>query len=153
LSLAALAGAFLVLVSGILVAASGSIVRCLGWPLYGGGSALFDAHGSLVMGRGLLAAATGVLILTLVVQAARVRRSRHALFPAALVAAVLFLIEMVLGVLISSTGFPVGLLVAYVAATAGLWASLVVLAATAGLAAPAPAEEPVAAGQPASSAL
>lgn len=66
LSLAALVAVLAVLVSGVLVAESGSVVRCLGWPQYG-------VH----LSRDILAGVASLLVLGAVVGAWRQAPSRH----------------------------------------------------------------------------
>ena len=66
LTLWTLVAVFMVLVSGVLVAKSGSLVRCLGWPLYGGQLVPVDVHGWLRAARLLLATAAGMLLIAVI---------------------------------------------------------------------------------------
>ncbi len=134
LTLWTLVAVFIVLVSGVLVADSGSIVRCLGWPLYSGRLVPVDLHGWLQMGRHLIAGVASVLVVAVVVQAWRTQRRQAAILRAATVVGVLFLTETIVGALMLTGGFTVFLLVIYVATAAALWALLVVLVVLAGLA-------------------
>jgi heme A synthase len=133
LSLLAVAGVFLVLVSGVLVAIDGSLVRCLGWPLYGGGLEPAGAHRWPGLARLLLATGTGVLLVALVVQAWRLDPGRRAIRRAAAAMGLIFLAELATGALISALGPGMLLLVVQVALAAALWATLVGLAVAAAL--------------------
>lgn len=133
LALGTLVAVFIVLVSGVLVAENGSIVRCLGWPLYGGPSVPLDLRGWLWMARHLIAGAAGISIVVVIVQAWRTQRGQAAIVGAATVVGVLFIAELVVGVLLLARDFPIYLLVVYAATAAALWAMLVVLAVLSGL--------------------
>jgi cytochrome c oxidase assembly protein subunit 15 len=124
---------FLVLVSGVLVAEPGSLVRCLGWPLYTGPWQPAGARGAWALGRRLLALLTTGLLVAVVVQAWRTQRRHPALVRVATVLGALFLAETLVGALLAPTGDPAALLVLYVALAAALWALSVVLAVAAGL--------------------
>lgn len=130
LALGTLIIVFLVLVSGVLVSASGSSVRCLGWPLYGGQLVLVDLRSWLQMARRLLAGVASVSVIAVVVQAWRrpgsTRRS-------AMVMGTLFLAETLVGALMLMGGSSILLQVVYVAPAAAFWTSLVVLVVLAGL--------------------
>jgi heme A synthase len=122
---------FFVLASGVLVAKSGSVVRCLGWPLYNEPLTLNDWRGWLLLARRLVAAASVVLILVIVIQAWRQRQVR--VRRAASLVALLLLAEALLGIFVLTSGFATLLLVAYVAVAAALWAMLAALAVLAGM--------------------
>lgn len=136
-----LVAVFIVLVSGVLVAESGSMVRCLGWPLYSGWVVPTDLRGWLQMARRLIAGVASVLIVAVVVQSWRTQRTQAAILRAATVVGVLFLVETIVGTLMLMVGFTVSLLVMYVATAAALWAMLVVLVVLAGLASSASTEK------------
>jgi cytochrome c oxidase assembly protein subunit 15 len=138
LALWTLVAVFVVLVSGVLVAAGGSAVRCLGWPLFGRPLALDGARGWLQLARHLLAAGASILVIAVIVQA---WRRGGVLRRAATTVGLLFLGELVAGVLVIMPGYALPLQVLHVAAAAALWAALVVLTMLAGLAShrPAPA--------------
>jgi cytochrome c oxidase assembly protein subunit 15 len=133
LTLAVLVAVFIVLVSGTLVARSGSLVRCLGWPLYGGTLDPAELHGWLQAARLLFATGTGILLIAVVVQAWRLQPRRGAIRRAATMVGLLFLGEILTGTLISAFGHSILLLVIQVALAAALWAMLVILAVLAGL--------------------
>ncbi len=136
----ALLAVFVVLVSGIIVAESGSMVRCVGWPLYSGWLFPVDLRDWLRLARRLIAGAASLMIVALVVQAWRTQRERAPVLRAATAVGVVFLVEMLVGALMLTWGFAISLLVIYVAAAAALWALLVVLAVLSSLAYPAKRE-------------
>ncbi len=153
LSIGTLVMVFVVLVSGVLVADAGSITRCLGWSLYGGGWVPVDLHDGLQMARRLVAGLASILAVAVVVQAWRTQRTQAAILSAATVMGILFLVETTVGALMAMRGFSVTLLVIYVATAAAVWASLVVLVVLAGLVSPTPAEECPTVAQPTASAV
>jgi heme a synthase len=138
LALLAMGGVFLVLVSGVLVAGSGSPTRCLGWPLYNEAMVPGDW---IKPARSLVAGLTSLLIVAVVVQAWRTQHQSPAVLRAASILGLIFLVETVVGVLLSATGEMVALRVIYVAAAAAVWAMLVVVVVLAGLTARFPAGE------------
>lgn len=125
-----LVAVFAVLVSGVLVAADGSPVRCLSWPLFGRPLALDGARGWFQLARQVLGAGASILVLGVVVQA---WRSRGAIQRTAIGLGVLFAIEIVAGALLLVYGPAISLQVIQVAAAAAFWALLVVLVVLAGL--------------------
>ena len=133
LALATLVAVFVVLVSGVLVAESGSMVRCLGWPLYDGRLAPVDLRGWLEVARRWIAGGVGVLVVALVVQAWRTQRERAGIQRGAWALAIAFLVEAAVGALLVTQGLTVFLLVTYVAAAAAVWALLIALTVSAGL--------------------
>jgi heme A synthase len=136
---------FAVLVTGVLVARSGSIVRCLGWPLYGSGSVLADAHDWWQMVRAIFAG--GVSLLALAVQAWHTRRAYPPIPAVATAMAALFFVETIVGAIMAVRGLAEGLLLVYVPIMAAVYALLVVLAVLAGLPSPAAAARPEGAPQ------
>jgi cytochrome c oxidase assembly protein subunit 15 len=129
-ALAALGATFLVLVSGVLVAGSGSLTRCLGWPLVRFMSN--DLPGWPQAARLLMAAVASVLIVALVASAWRPPRRRTAYRIVATAAGVLLLVEIGAGALMLATGFAIPPLALSVAAAAVLWSLLVVLVVLSG---------------------
>ncbi len=121
LALVTLIAVFVVLVSGVLVAESGSMVRCLGWPLFGGPVDLAGARGWLDGARRVAGGLAALLIVALVVRAWRPTRA------SATALGVAFGLEMALGAAIVATGGSMWLYVLYAAAAVALWAGLVVL--------------------------
>jgi cytochrome c oxidase assembly protein subunit 15 len=131
LTLWTLVAVFVVVVSGVLVATSGSVVRCLSWPQYGGPLELTTGRGWLDLARRLLAGATSILVMLVVVLGWRepgaVRRT-------AMATGLLFVAELVLGALLVVVGATNYLQVVYVALAAAFWTSLVVLVVLVGAA-------------------
>ncbi len=121
---------FIVFVSGVLVAESGSMVRCLGWPLY---NVDFGDLGWPQVARHLVAGVAGVLIVATVGQAWRTQRNHPATLYTATATGGVFLAEIGVGILLPASDFNVFLLMAYVVLAAFLWALLVALAMLAGL--------------------
>jgi heme A synthase len=129
-----LAAVFVVLVSAVLVADEGSLVRCLGWPLVSERWLRGDLRGWLQAVRWLFSLGAGLLVVALVVQAWRTQRRHPAIRRAATATGLVLLAETLLGALLPLAEFAIPLLVAYVALAAALWALLVVVAVQAGLA-------------------
>jgi cytochrome c oxidase assembly protein subunit 15 len=134
LALWAAGAVFFVLVTGVLVAGPGSVVRCLGWPLYGMNDAA-EVGGVLSAVRRAAGIVAGGLIVALVVEAWHRYRSGAAILGAATALGILAALEASVGLLIAVRGFSMALGVVYVAAAAGVWALLAVLVVLAGLAA------------------
>jgi heme a synthase len=145
LALGTLILVFLVLTSGVLVAASGSPLRCLGWPLYGGGWPVAEGRQWLQLARRVLAAVAGVSVIALVVEAWRRRAGPGAIVPTATAAGLFFLAEVVVGGLMVVHDPSLALQVIHAALAAALWASLVALVVLAALA-PSLRPEPPAVG-------
>jgi len=134
LTLWTLAAVFVVLVSGALVAGSGSTAGCIGWPLCSGRLIPTDVHGWIHMTHRLIVGATSILVVIVVAQAWRTQRTQTAILPAATVMGVLFFAQALVGALKTTQGFPVFLLALHVATAAAVWAALVVLVVVTGLA-------------------
>ena len=124
---------FFVLVSAVLVAESGSLVRCLGWPLYNEPLLLNDLRGWLLLARRVVAGAATLMIIAIVFQAWRTQRGGAGIVRAASLVGISFLVEATIGILMLTNGFTPFLLVIYVAAAAALWAMLIVLTVQVGL--------------------
>ena len=137
LSLAALAAAFLLLVSGTLVAASGAGSACTSWPLCG---LLLDAAGWINLAHRLVVAAAGVLAAALFVQAWRTQRTQTPVLVATTAAVTLFFAQALMGARLVQ-GFPPHLLALHEVTAAAVWAALVVQAAATGLARRSAADE------------
>jgi cytochrome c oxidase assembly protein subunit 15 len=132
LALWAAGAVFFVLVTGVLVAGPGSVVRCLGWPLYGVDDAV-EVGSVLSAVRRAAGMVAGALILGLVIEAWR-RSQGDAILRAATALAILAALEAAVGLLIAVRGFSMALGVITVAAAAGVWSLLVVVVVLAGLA-------------------
>jgi heme A synthase len=122
LSLAALGSVYAVYFSGVLVAGPGSLTRCVGWPLWQ--ILPDDRPGWPQVARLALAALAALLVVALVVQAARTVRDRG-LRRTALYAGLAFLAEAGITAVLVWTGTSSALLVLHVAAAVVLWALLV----------------------------
>lgn len=122
---------FIVFVSGVIVADSGSMVRCLGWPL---NRVDFETSGSQSL-RHLFSAITGVFIAAIIGQTWRKRHDHSVVFHTAAVMGGVFLVEIGLGLLLRAGNSALFLLMAYVALASLLWVLLVVLVIMAGLSA------------------
>jgi cytochrome c oxidase assembly protein subunit 15 len=141
LALRTLVSVFVVLVSGVLVAESGSVVRCLGWPLYGGPLNLGSVRGWFQAARCLAGGLTGLLVIAVVVQAWRAQEQQRARRAIATAGCMAFAIEIAVGALILWRGFSVWLHVIYAATAVALWALLVVLVVWAGLLSSSPTDD------------
>jgi heme a synthase len=124
---------FFVLVSAVLVAESGSLVRCLGWPLYNEPLLMNDLRGWLLLARRLVAGAATLMIIAIVFQAWRTQRGYAGIVRAASLVGISFLVEATIGILMLTNGFVPFLSVIYVAAATALWGMLIVLTVQAGL--------------------
>jgi len=120
------------LVSGVFVAGEGSVTRCLGWPMWGW--VVVDRSGWPQTVRLVLAGTASLSIIAVVVQAWRTQRQQKAILSVATAAGLLFLLEMVVGVLLLTGNATAWLLVIYAATAAALWVMVVVLATLVGLA-------------------
>jgi cytochrome c oxidase assembly protein subunit 15 len=138
LALWTLVAVFVVLVSGVLVAAGRSPVRCLGWPLYAGEWQVAEGRQWLQLARRLIAGASGILVIAIVVDG---WRRPGAIRVTAIVMGTCFAAELLVGVLMALYESPVLLQVTQAAVAAALWASLVTLVVLAGTAFSAPAKE------------
>jgi len=148
LTLWALVVTFIVLVSGALVAGSGSTFACVGWPLCNGQFIPGTSQAWIHWGHRLLVGGASVLMLVLLVRAWRSQRTQRAVLSAATVTVILFFAQGLVGALKVTQGFPVYLLGLHVATAAAVWAALVVLVALVGLAGRSPEEERLEAAQP-----
>ena len=127
---------FLVLVSGVLVARPGSIVRCIGWPSLAVTSAPSDLFGWLQLARLLVALAATLVTVLLVVRAWRTQCHRPFIPRSATVAAVLLLAVTVVSALASAQHPGVVLPLISVGTASALWALSVALAVSAALVSP-----------------
>lgn len=134
LTVGTLAAIFVVLVSGALVAGSGSTTGCIGWPLCNGRLIPTDVHGWIHMTHRLIVGLASILVVWMFIQAWRTQRTQSAILPAAAVTTVLFFAQALVGALKTTLGFPVFLLALHVATAAAVWAALVVLVVVTGLA-------------------
>ncbi|MEX1248350.1 MAG: heme o synthase [Anaerolineales bacterium] len=148
LALGGLAGIFVVLVSGALVAATGSTYACSGWPLCNG--ELIPSHylGWIHMGHRLLASILAVHLLLMLRRAWLTQHSQRGILAAATLTVVLFFSQALVGALKVSTLFPIELLALHVATAAAVCALAVILVVLVGLAGRSEAEETREASRP-----
>lgn len=141
MTLGAVVGIFIVLVSGAYVAVADATYACSGWPLCNG--ELIPSHplGWVHMAHRLLAALMSVHVLLLLRRAWRSQRSQRAILSAATLTVVLFFAQVLVGALKVSSDFPIYLLGLHVATAAAVWAMAVVTLVLVGLAARSPEEE------------
>ena len=129
---AAAAGLFLVLVSGVLVAASGSSVRCLGCFVPSTDPDAGGARGAAQVVRLLAAGGTAALIAVSVFRARRDAPDSSDRRSASAAGALLLAIALISG-LVAARGATTAWLVASVIVVVSLWVSVVALAARCGL--------------------
>jgi heme a synthase len=153
LSIGTLITTFIVLDSAVLVAASGSLTRCLGWPLYRAAWAPVDTRSLFEMVRSLLGGVTILLVSAVVIQAWRTQRAQPVIPRLATIMGGLFLIETLIGAVMALQGYSEPFLVIYVALAAAVWGILVAVTVMAGLTSPLPAEAPHRAAQAAKGAV
>ena len=130
-----LAAIFVVLISGALVAGSGSTAGCIGWPLCSGRLIPTDAHGWIHMIHRLIVGASSLLVVWVLIAAWRTQRTQRSILSAATVFVVFFFAQAFVGALKTTMGFPILLLALHVATAAATWAAGVVLVVVTGLAA------------------
>jgi protoheme IX farnesyltransferase len=133
-SLAALAGVFIILVSGAITAATGATYACSGWPLCNGELIPTQPLGWVHMLHRLLVLLMAGHMLILLRGAWRSQRSRRGILSAATLLVVLYYAQVFVGALKVSSGFPIYLLALHVATAAAIWAMAVVLVVLVGLA-------------------
>lgn len=129
---AAAAGLFLVLVSGVLVAAPESSVRCLGCFVPATDADAAGARGAAQAIRLLAAGVTAVLIAVSVLRARREPVGSADRRVAAVAGALLLAIALI-SAIVAARGAATAWLVASVVVVVSLWASVVALAARSGL--------------------
>jgi protoheme IX farnesyltransferase len=127
LAVAAAAGTFVLLLSGAYVRGDGATAACSTWPLCDGGIPRSGAA-AVHMAHRYIAAAVGVLVLTVVVQAWRRRREIPGIGVAAALTGALFALQVVVGALNPLSGFSPWPLGAHPAVATALWCAVVALA-------------------------
>jgi cytochrome c oxidase assembly protein subunit 15 len=125
--------AYLVLVSGILVAGKGSVTACLGWPIYSLRLFQLDAHfvGNLL--RWVISLTGVMLVVVVLLLAWRKKQDQSTVFQIARWLWIAALLEALVQVLLLVIGNPVSLLIVYTVTMAVFWALLVALLIQAGL--------------------
>jgi protoheme IX farnesyltransferase len=138
LSLWALGWLFVVLLSGVFVAATASTAACAGWPLCSGRLIPPYPLAWIHMAHRFIVGAASVAMIVLMFRAWRTQRGSTAVYSAAALTAVFFFAQAYVGALKTTRGFPQSLLALHVASAAATWAAMVVLAVLAGSQAAAP---------------
>ncbi len=133
LVLATTAVAYVVLVSGILVAGKSSITACLGWPVYSLQLLLLDGHTNANVLRWILSLGGIGLLISLLVLAQRKKQDQPSVYRLSLTLGIAALIESLVQVLLLVVGHQVSLLIIYTVMAAVLWALLVALSVKVGL--------------------
>jgi cytochrome c oxidase assembly protein subunit 15 len=118
---------FAVLDSAVLVAEAGSVVRCVGWPMYFGQLAPENLNTPPQVIRLSVAALASLFIIYLVFQIRKTQTQSSLIRRAANALGLFFFIEIVLGGMMIVLGYSIPLLVFYVAAAIALWGALVIL--------------------------
>ena len=144
LAIAAVAGTFVLLVSGAYVRGAGATAACLSWPLCGSADVLapgyhpqaevdFPAVGApaIAMLHRYIAAVVGLLVVAACVEAWRHRRDAPGLGPLGVVTAAIFTLQVAIGAANPLSGFSPWALGAHPAVASLLWCSVVGLAAVA----------------------
>lgn len=127
LSLATLGLVFALLVTGVLVAAPGSVARCLGWPLYGGGVLTADLAGWGGPARHVLGVVAGLAVLAVAIRAVLDREDRPHVRRAGAGLGAALAAEVWVAAALPLLGFPASLRVVYVAITVTVWGLLVLV--------------------------
>jgi heme o synthase len=147
LSVVALVGLFILLISGTLVSATAAGQACQGWPLCQGG--LPDQPlGWISLAHRAIVLLVGVALTAQFLSAWKSQRSQPVLLPAATGVFLLLLGQVYIGGLNVTRGFPADLVGLHAAAAAALWAIQVVLTAAAGFEARTAAAEADEAAEP-----
>jgi heme A synthase len=124
---------YIVLVSGILVAGSGSITACLGWPIYNLGLFHADGHDVWNALRWMVSLVGLTLLIAVIVIARRNKRDHPSLSTHSTWLGIIALIEALLQGMLLGFGHQISLLIAYTITAAVFWALVVALLVRAGL--------------------
>jgi protoheme IX farnesyltransferase len=127
LALGAAAGTFALMLSGAYVRGEGATLGCSTWPLCDDGIPLNGAA-AIHMAHRYIAAAVGVLVAYAVGGAWKRRRQIPGIGPTAVLAGVLFALQVIIGALNPLTGFSPWPLGAHPAIATALWCATVALA-------------------------
>ena len=129
LALATLLAVFLVTIGGRIVATSGAMTACVGWPVC-------MPQGSLgwiqLIHRAMVALAS-LLMVGLLYQAWHALRDNRVLLPLATVTVILYFAQVFVGAMQTLRGFPIYLLVLHSLTAVALWIALVGLVVATGL--------------------
>lgn len=127
-----LTAVFLVMLSGAWVSSTASATACSGWPLCSGGLPVTFA-GWLAFGHRYLALVAGGLTALMFSTAWKRHFRQPVLLVSATGSALLFVGQVLISALKVSRGYPLELVALHAAATAALWAVLIVTVTAAGL--------------------
>ncbi|MHB0987079.1 MAG: heme o synthase [Bellilinea sp.] len=123
---------FMLMVSGAWLAAAGGGPACAGWPLCSGGLP-DNATGWLAFSHRILTLAAGVLAVALFITAWRKHFRQPVILTSTTAVGLLFAGQVLISALKVNRAYPLDLVALHAAATAALWAALVLtLAATVG---------------------
>jgi len=123
---------FAVLDSGVLVAQKGSVIRCVGWPMYFGQLAPGNLSTPAHIIRLILAAIASLIIIYLVVQSRKTRDKSSLIHRIANALGLFFAFEILVGIIMIATGYHVLLLGFFVVSVVALWGASVILSALLG---------------------
>jgi protoheme IX farnesyltransferase len=116
---------FLVMLSGAWLTSAGTANACDGWPLCSGGLPATQA-GWLAFGHRLLTLFAGILVAVLSILAWRKHYRQPVLLTSATAVGLLFTGQVLISALKVERGYPIDLVGLHAAATAALWAALMV---------------------------
>jgi heme a synthase len=126
LSARALVAVFVVLVSAVLVADSGSVVRCLGWPLASARLFRGDLRGWLQLARLVAGGVAALLIVRLLVQSRRTQRGQPSIVFVTTAIGGLLLAEIIIGAVLVRASSSLWLLAIYAVLATALWSLMVI---------------------------
>lgn len=121
-------GTYLLLVTGALVTATHAGASCEGWPLCNGSPIPTSPLGWLHMTHRYTAGLVGLMIISAVSQAWRLRRQQPPVPVAAAIVGALFIAQVFVGAFNVLESFPTFLNGLHIATAAAVWAAMVVLA-------------------------
>jgi len=125
LTLITLAAVFILMVSGAWLTTSGAGEACSGWPLCAGGFPTSSAAW-LAFSHRILTLVSGILVAVMFISAWRRHYHQPLILTSATGAGILFAGQVLISALKVSRGYPIDLVALHAAATAALWAVLVV---------------------------
>jgi len=125
LAWATLLAVFVVMLSGAWLTSTGTANACAGWPLCSGGLPVSSA-GWLAFGHRILTLIAGLLAASLFLAAWRKHYRQPVLLSSATAVGLLFAGQVLISALKVARGYPIDLVALHAAATAALWAALIV---------------------------
>jgi protoheme IX farnesyltransferase len=127
LLLAATVGTYVLLLTGAYVRGAGASTACTAWPLCDGGSLPIFGAAAIHMAHRFVAAVVGVVVFVACYQAWRHRREAKGLGPLAIVTAVVFVAQVLVGAANPLTAFSPWALGAHPAMASLLWCCIVAM--------------------------